>query len=114
MSEMIVSVYVGYRDVVPDEPLYMDRVLDLMIDAMVAALHEIDPEIAATDLLQMRHPIARELVAARQQNHEVHGGGTPDILREFMPSQPVPEDIARLRRRIDDVLVAAQRQLGSS
>lgn len=97
-----------------DQPLDLVRTLDLVGDAMTAVLRGIDPNIAAAETLKAKRPTARELAAARRENQEVHGGGTPDVLRDMMPPSPVPEEVARLRRLIDDVLVAAERQLGST
>ena len=69
--------------------------------------------VGAAELIGTRRPTARELAAARQQNQEVHSGLTPEPLLGLLPPRPVPEDIVLLRRMIDDILVAAERQLGS-
>ncbi|CAN7554243.1 hypothetical protein LJR013_003966 [Pseudarthrobacter oxydans] len=97
-----------------DQPLDLERILDLVGDAMTAAIRGVDPNVAAAEILNAKRPTARELAAARRENQEVHGGGTPEILRDFMAPSPVPEETARLRRMIDDVLVAAEGQLGTT
>jgi hypothetical protein len=100
--------------VTDDEPLRMDRIMDLVGDAMAASFFGVHPDAAAAEIVGRRRPSARELAAARRQNQEVHSGQTPEVLRQFMPPTPVPEDVVRLRRMIDDVLVAAERQVEQS
>lgn len=97
-----------------DQPLDLERILGLVGDAMTAAIHGVDPNVAAAAIFNAKRPTARELAAARHENQEVHGGGTPEILRDFMAPSPVPEETARLRRMIDDILVAAEGQLGAT
>lgn len=88
--------------------------MGLVGDALTASIHGADPADAASWIIANKRPTQRELVAARRENQELHGGGTPDVLRQFFPPTPIPEEIARLRRMIDDVLAAVERQLNSA
>jgi hypothetical protein len=94
-----------------DQPLDLQRTLDLVDDAMQASMLGDHPDVAAARIVEARRPTLREVAAAREQNQEVNSGLTPEPLRSLMPPSPVPEEIVRLRRAIDDVLVAAERQL---
>lgn len=40
----------------------------------------VDPNDAPADKLETKRSIVRELAAARRENQEVHGGGTPSLL----------------------------------
>lgn len=95
-----------------DQPIELTRIMDLVGYALQASVLGIDPNTVASALLELKRPTARELAAARRENQEVHGSGTPEILRDFVQPSPIPEDVARLRRMVDDILVAAQQQLG--
>lgn len=91
------------------EPLDPLRVVTLVADAVEDVLSGRDPAGAARQLLAQRHPTLQELAAARMENLEVHGGGTPDVLRQVgFASAPVPPSVLRLRRGVDEVLLAAQ------
>lgn len=96
-----------------DQSLNLERIMDLVADASAASLWGIAPDVAAAEIVKVRRPTLRELAAARRENQEVNGAGTPEILRTILPPSPVPEEVVRLRRMIDEVLVAAERQLGS-
>lgn len=85
--------------------------MGLVGDAMALLRQGVPVSEAAATLLETSKPSVREIVAARQQNHEVHEGGTPEILRPFFKPSPVPEDVGRLRRMIDEVLTDAERRL---
>lgn len=95
-----------------DQPIELTRIMDLVGYALQASVLGIDPNTVASALLELKRPTARELAAARRENQEVHGSGTPEILRDFVQPSPIPEDVARLRRMVDDILVTAQQQLG--
>lgn len=115
LSELPVGLLPPYGWVMSDnEPLHADRVMGLVGDALTASMHGTNPAVAASWIIATKRPTQRELVAARRENQELHGGGTPDVLRQFLPPIPIPEEIARLRRMIDDVLAAIERQLNSA
>ncbi|WP_404501110.1 hypothetical protein [Arthrobacter sp. GAS37] len=97
-----------------DNVLAYERVLNLVSDAQVAALRGVDPNVAAVEIVELRRPTARELATARHENQEAHGGGMPEILRGIVAPAPITEDEARMRRMIDDILVAAERRLPSA
>lgn len=103
------------RAMVDDQLLDLMRVMDIVGVALSAALLGRDPNVAAAEILETKSPTARELAAARRENHELHGGGgQPEAPSGSLPTLPVPEDVAHLYRLIDDVLVAAERQFNSS
>ena len=94
-----------------NQALDHERVMDLVADALTASIAGTDPESTAVELVKVKQPTLRELAAARSENHDIHGGGTPEALRNLLPPSPVSEEVARLRRMIDDVLVAAEGRL---
>lgn len=94
-------------------PLDLERIMGLVGDAMALLSQGVSVSEAASTLVTRSKPSVREIAAARQQNHEVHGGGTPEILRPFFKPTPVPEDVLRMRRMIDEVLTDAERRLGA-
>ncbi|MDX6197401.1 MAG: hypothetical protein QOJ79_552 [Actinomycetota bacterium] len=95
-----------------DQPLDAIRVMELVAGAMESAMLGMSSVDAAAQLVQAKQPSLRELAAARRENFEVHGAGTPDILRELgMAPSPVPPEVLRMRTAIDDVLTAAERQM---
>jgi hypothetical protein len=96
-----------------NQALDLQRILGLVTDAMSAAYLGEDPDTAAAALLASKNPTARELSAARHENQEVHGGGTPETLPGTRPPAPTPETVVRLRGMIDGILVAAERRLDS-
>ncbi len=90
-------------------PLDPVRVVTLVADAVEDVLSGHDPAGAARKLLARRRPDLRELAAARAENLELHGGGTPDVLKEVgITAAPVPPSVLRLRRSVDEVLLAAE------
>ena len=97
-----------------DEPLDYERILHLVADATVAAIQGLDVQVAAQGIVENRRPTERELDAARSENQQTHGGGMPEILRDFIKPPPFDPDIARMRRVIDDTLVAARSLLPPS
>lgn len=90
-----------------DHFLAHERILTLVSDAEKAALYGVDVQTAAQSIVSVRRPTADELEAARNENHAAHGGGMQDILRGIVKVPPFDEDEARMRRVIDDTLVAA-------
>lgn len=86
--------------------LDLQRLLDIVGDATQAVLLGEHPEVAAIKIIAARAPTARELAAAREQSQESLSGLTPEPLRSLMPPKPVDGEIVRLRRMVDDVLVA--------
>lgn len=98
-----------------DEPaLNLEDVMQLVADAMQVSMLGIAPSVGATDIVARRHPSVRLIAAAKRENLEVHGGATPEPLRSLVPPSPIPGDIARLRRAIDDVLNAVERLVSGS
>lgn len=97
-----------------NQALDLQRILGLVTDAMSAAYLGEDPDTAAAGMLASKKPTARELAAARRENQQAHGGGTPETPPGIMKPSPAPEEVVRMRGMIDDVLVAAERQLDSN
>ena len=90
------------------QPLDLERIMMLVADAMEPVVNGGDHGVAAAILVGRHHPTLDELEAARRENLEVHGAGTPEILRQAgLPDLPISPDVLRLRQGIDDVLVAA-------
>jgi len=84
----------------------------LVGDAASAAMSGVQVRSAAEHIVRSRHPTLRELAAAQRENLEVHGGGTPDILRDLgMSASPVPAEILRLREAVAAVLNQAARMV---
>lgn len=111
----VVDSGVEYGKPMPvDEPLPLEPVIDLVGDAMLAAMAGLDPKTAAAEIIKRRQPSIREVTAARRENHLVHGGGTPEVLRGLVAPTSIPGDVVRLRRLIDDILSAAERSMGSA
>lgn len=94
-------------------PLDLQRIMTLVADAMEHHLLGASVQEAAALLVEGRRPTARELAAARRENHEVHGGAVPVELSQVgLQPTPVPAEIASLRRSIDQVLTEAARLVG--
>ena len=83
--------------------------MELVGDAMQVAMLGVSPVSGAHEIVDLRKPSVRLVAAARRENLEVHGGATPEPLRDLIPPSPIPDDVARLRRLIDDVLVQIER-----
>lgn len=82
--------------------------MGLVADAMEAVLLGL-PEGETIERLAGKASSRHELRAARQENHEAHGGGTPDVLRAAgMDSIPVPTEVLQLRRAIDELLAKSE------
>lgn len=96
-----------------NEPLDLERILDLVTYAMSAAYLSEDTQAAAAALLTSKNPTMRELSAARRENQEVHGGGAPIIIPGLREPSPTPEAVVIMRERINDILAAAERRLES-
>ena len=92
-----------------DPVLSLERVMLLVGDCMEVGRLGQDPRQAAREIVARIRPSLREVAAARRENQDLHGGGTPEPLRQFVAASPIPEDIARLRRVIDDVLAEIHR-----
>ena len=91
-----------------DEPLDLERVMALVADAMEAVMLG-QPEGEAITVLLSKAPSRGELRAARQENHGLHGGGTPDVLRAAgLGPSPAPPEVLQLRRAIDELLSRAE------
>jgi hypothetical protein len=97
-----------------NQALDLERILGLVTDAMSAVYLEVDPDVAAAALLAIKNPTARELAAARRENQEVHGGQTPKTFLGILQPSPPPASVVRLREKIDEVLVAAERRIDSN
>jgi hypothetical protein len=87
--------------------------MNLVAEAMKAAYFGMAPNAAAAEIVEAQRPTALELASARRENQEVHGGHATANLRGVIPATPVPDEVVRIRQLIDDVLAAAEQQLGS-
>lgn len=100
----------AYGDAMSDDDDFVayKRILSLVSDAEIAAVQGMDIQSAAKWIVANRMPLVEEIDAARRENQSAHGGGMPDILRGVVKPPPFSEDEARMRRIIDDTLVAAR------
>jgi hypothetical protein len=96
-----------------NQRLDLERILGLVTDAMSAAYSGENPDTAAGAILASKNPTALEVAAARRENQEAHGGGTPETLDNTLKPSTVPEAVVRMREMIDEILVAAERRLES-